>query len=715
MTLNDRQQEAVIHFGTPLLIVAGAGAGKTMVLTHKIRYMVQELGIYPSHILGITFTNKAAREMKERVATLMPGMKEPPFLGTFHSFCNDVLRRDIHHLGRESTFVILDHSDQLRLVKQLLSQNNVDDKKYPPQMVLSIFDRIKTGLTTVQAYGRDSNHDPIIGNLYASYQAQLLSQNAVDFNDLLFLTAQLWHQFPDVLETYQNRYPVIMVDEYQDTNHAQLVLIQLLAKKYHNITVVGDFDQTIYSWRGATIQNILQFETYYPDATTIKLEENYRSTGNILKAANALIENNTQRLDKALWTRNDDGDLLTYYSGSTERDEAYFICREIMKRSQAGVAFHDMSILYRTNSQSRVIEEVLAQMQVPYRVVGGFKFFQRAEIRDIAAYLRLVFNPHDNAAFSRAIAAPSRGVGDTSLDRLSSLSAAEGKSIYTLFQESRLPVGPRQIAAISEFFSLIDRLNTLFSETQADKIGTLIKEIIIQSGYEAYLLSGAIPNGADRLETVMELVNIAHEEELELGEFLTRLSLASDWDEKKENSESVITLMTVHHAKGLEFKTVFLAGLEEGILPHFRSQTDEEIEEERRLCYVGITRGRDHVILTSAQSRLFQGDLRRSAPSRFLRELPPTLIHHVGGRPAPTVIPRFEASATQLAAAQPATPAISYEVGAWVSHPQWGKGQILQVDGAAENAVLHISFSGMSKKLMAKYAPIRLLNTNTSQ
>lgn len=713
MTLNDHQRDAVHHFGTPLLIIAGAGAGKTMVLTHKIRYMVQELGVYPQHILAITFTNKAAREMKDRVSALMPEMTNPPFLGTFHSFCNDVLRREIQHLGRESTFVILDHSDQVRVVKQLLTLQNVDDKKYPPNLVLSMFDRIKTSLTTASGYNRDSQRDPIISGLYGAYQEHLENQNAVDFNDLLFLTVQLWHQFPEILEKYQDRYPVVLVDEYQDTNYAQLVLIQLITKKYRNITVVGDFDQTIYSWRGATVQNILQFEENYPDATVIKLEENFRSTGNILRAANALITNNTQRLEKSLWTRNDDGELLTYYCGSTERDEAFFIGREMIKRSHVGTPFSGMAVLYRTNSQSRVIEEVLAQLEIPYRVIGGFKFFQRAEIRDIASYLRLVFNPHDNAAFSRAISAPSRGVGDTSLDRLAAQSTSEGQSIYSLVQNALLTIGTRQTAIVQEFFALIDRLSVIYQVAPNDKIGTLIREILNQSGYQTHLLSGAVPNGADRLETVMELVNLAHEEELELGEFLTRLSLASDWDQKEESAEAV-TLMTIHHSKGLEFRTVFIAGMEEGLMPHFRSQTDEEIEEERRLCYVAITRGKERVILTGAHSRLFQGDLRKCAPSRFLKELPTHLIQHSGAKsfgPA-SVAPTFHVPSS---APRVTVPSVDYLLGDWVSHPQWGKGQVLNVDGNGENAVLNILFSGMEKKLMAKYAPIRKLAVTASE
>jgi DNA helicase-2/ATP-dependent DNA helicase PcrA len=708
MTLNENQHQAIAHFGTPLLIVAGAGAGKTMVLTHKIRYMVQELGIYPKNILAITFTNKAAKEMKERVHTLMPESVDSPYLGTFHAFCNDVLRRDIHHLGRESTFVILDRNDQVRIVKQLLIQQNVDDKKYPPNLILSHFDQIKSSLTSTSGYGRDQKNDPIIGNLYTAYQEHLLLQNAVDFNDLLFLTVQLWHQFPDVLEKYQDHYPVVLVDEYQDTNHAQWVLVQLIAKKHRNITVVGDFDQTIYSWRGATVQNMLQFESNYPDATVIKLEQNYRSTGNILQAANALIANNTQRRDKALWTENDEGDLLTYYCGSTERDEAFFIGREITKRSHSGTSFGDMAILYRTNSQSRVIEEVLAQLEIPYRVVGGFKFFQRIEVRDIASYLRLIFNPHDNSALARAITAPSRGVGDTSLDKLFEQSSTTGQSIYTLVQTGAVSVGTRQATILRDFFALIDALTQTYERSTQDRIGTLIKEILTSSGYETYLLSGAVPNGAERLETVMELINLSHEEEVDLGEFLSRLSLASDWDEQ-EGASSAVTLMTVHHAKGLEFRTVFLAGLEEGILPHFRSQTEDEIEEERRLCYVGITRGKDQVVLTGAQSRLFQGDLRRCTPSRFLRELPSHLIQHSGAKsvgPA-AAPPTFHVAAS---AAQPTKSIVEYAPGDWVSHPQWGKGQIMTVDGAGENAVLQILFSGSTKKLMAKYAPIRKLS-----
>jgi len=708
MQLNNHQTEAVHHFGSPLLIIAGAGAGKTMVLTHKIKFMITELGIYPDHILAITFTNKAAKEMKERVRSLLPGLTTYPFLGTFHSFCNEVLRKEIQYLGRSQSFIIMDYSDQTRLVKQLLKSLNIDDKKYPPAYVLSQLDRIKNTLTTVSGYERDSKKDPVISNLYHHYQQHLETQNLVDFNDLLFLTVRIWNQFPDILEKYQDQFPVLLVDEYQDTNHAQWVLIQLLAKKFRNICAVGDFDQTIYSWRGASVQNILQFETNYPDATVIKLEENYRSTGTILSAANTLISNNSQRKEKTLWTKNNLGDPVTIFCGTTEREEAFFIGREITKRVQANEKLSNIAILYRTNSQSRVIEEVLTQLQINYRVVGGLKFFQRAEIKDIGSYLRVLYNPHDNAALIRAISVPSRGIGDTSIDRLLTLSTQTGKSIFELHESSQIQLGPRQTLALTSFFDLISDVKKQVDSTPAEKNGLAIRCILEQSGYKDYLLSGAVPNGADKLESIYELINLSNEEELELGEFLGRLSLSSDWDEHADSNEEV-TLMTLHHAKGLEFDIVFLAGLEEGLLPHFRSQSEDEIEEERRLCYVGITRGRRQVILTSAQKRLFHGELKLGTPSRFLKEIPTHLCQQIGIKsinPAPTPVPNFGVNTST----KPVTAGITvYENNDWVSHPQWGKGQIISVDGSAEAAVLTINFSGTNKKLMAKYAPIRKL------
>ncbi len=709
MNLNPQQHEAVHHFGGPLLIIAGAGAGKTMVLTHKIQYMVTELGIYPNSILAITFTNKAAKEMRDRVGRLLNQPKTAPYVSTFHSLCNDILRREFHHFGRPAQFVILDQSDQTRIVKHLLKEADIDDKKYPPALVLSVIDRIKNTLTTVSGYDRDPKRDPVIASLYGMYQQHLETQNALDFNDLLMMTVQLFHQFPDVLDRYQTQFPIIMVDEYQDTNHAQFALVQALAKKFRNITVVGDFDQTIYTWRGASVHNILQFERYYPDATVIKLEENYRSTSTILKAANTLITHNTQRKDKSLWTQNPAGDPIGYYCGGTERDEANFIAREILKLQRTGVALEDVAILYRTNAQSRVLEETMTQFQIPYRMIGGMKYLQRAEIKDISAYLRLVFNPHDNAAFTRAIAVPSRGVGDTSIEKLMILSTQTAKSIYGLWQSDALPVGPRQSAAIGSLFEKIDSWGARFSVLQSEKIGTLIRMILEESGYQAYLASGAIPNGQDRIESIMELITLSNEEDVELGEFLSKLSLSSDWDQAEPDTAGQLTLMTLHHAKGLEFNVVFLAGMEEGLLPHFRSKTDDEIEEERRLCYVGITRGRQRVILTGAQSRLFQGELRTSISSRFLRELPPELIDQLGLK---ILQPRTVAGVSTggpKPAQAPARGLTSYSVGEWVTHGQWGKGQILSMDGTGENAVLHISFSGMVKKLMAKYAPIRKL------
>jgi DNA helicase-2/ATP-dependent DNA helicase PcrA len=732
-TLNPHQREAVFHCAGPLMIVAGAGSGKTMVLTQKIAYLVRELGVYPDHILAITFTNKAAKEMLHRVGPLIEDSRKP-FVGTFHAFCGAVLRRDMGYLGRATSYVILDYADQLKLIKKIAAKFNLDENKYPPAALLSGIDRQKNALVDPEKYPTQGSYDAILGQVYAMYQKELSAQNAVDFNDMIGLTVQLFQDFPEVLERYQDQYPYIMVDEYQDTNDAQHALIHMLAGKYNNLTVVGDFDQTIYSWRGATVRHMLSFEKTYPGATVVKLEQNYRSSGHILKAANGLIQQNTQRREKNLWTEAGDGEHVLYYLAADEREEARYIADTMQAQMKKGTPAQEMAVLYRTNAQSRVLEETFAQRGIPYRLVGGLKFFARAEIKDMLAYLRLVHNPQDYIALSRAISAPSRGVGAASVDKFTEWAQRMALPVHALLDRTDSPLGARFMAGIVQFYRFIFHLKEILdsdvvvssvtetpssseprrvwgpvsTEPKAPRVDFPLARVIrtiLDSGYATYLQKDE--KGADKLENIYELISMT-EEQQSLDAFLETAALATDWDTQEEQPNAV-TFTTVHLAKGLEYDLVVVAGMEEKIFPHYRSLTLEEIEEERRLCYVAITRGRKWVYLTAAKQRLIFGDYSRNAPSRFLDDIPP---EHMS-RSEASKRSIFGSTTTSqprifppVMKANSAMPVQIYVQGESVRHSQWGVGYVKRIEGEGEKAILHVSFGGHMKTLIAKYAPL---------
>jgi len=701
--LNPPQQQAVTHFGGPLLVIAGAGAGKTLVLTQRMLFFITQMGIPGDRILAITFTNKAASEMKERTHAHLTGDTPRPFIGTFHSFCHHVLRRSIGSLGRSTQFTIIDTYDQTKLMKQLIAHHQIDEGKYQPAWVLGIIDRLKNAMVSPESYARDPQMDQVIASLYGAYQAALGAQNAVDFNDLIALTVTLFQRDHTVLSYYQDQYYVMLVDEYQDTNPSQFALLHLLSQKYRNITAVGDFDQSIYSWRGASVHTLLQFETHFPDATVIKLEENYRSTQTILSAANALIAHNTQRKDKTLWTQRDKGDPLPILACDDEWDEAKQVTQRIQRHLKQGRPPQDMAILVRTNAQTRVIEKTLSMNQIPYTVIGGFAFMDRAEIKDIGAYLRCLLNPHDNAAVIRALGAPPRGIGQTSIDKLLAKGIAQGLSICQLMAHENTVLPARQWGILEGFFADLDRWNhTLATHPGPTPIADLIRQIVTDTHYDEAVQKEK--GGADRLEVIDELVNLAKEELTSLEEFISGLSLGGA---KSDTTTAGVSILTLHHAKGLEFPIVFLTGMEQGILPHFRSIRDGDIEEERRLCYVGITRGKEQVTLTHAASRMFQGDKRRSSPSQFLDELPDELVIRPQNREKPITgwPPASERRPRNAPTSAPA-PTTAYALHDRVRHSRWGDGHIVAIHGEGDEAVLTISFGGSIKRLMGKYAPL---------
>ncbi len=696
--LNPEQLEAVTHFGSPLLIVAGAGSGKTTVLTRKIAYMIQELGVTPQNILGITFTNKAAKEMRERVAKLNAS-HAAPFLGTFHAFCVDVLRRDYHHLGRSRSFNIADQQDQTQIIKALIKARNLSENTYSPNAILYRIQDFKNRML-VPGNGEDRH----LVDLFHAYQKQLKDNELVDFNDLINEVVILFQTRPEVLSTYQDYYNFILVDEYQDTNQSQYTLVNLLAKAYQNITVVGDFDQNIYSWRGANIRNMLNFEKDYPTCKTIYLEQNYRSTKRILETANHLIANNQTRKEKNLWTENESGEKIHYIQAPDERAEARHIAKEIITLSKDH-AFSEMVILYRTNAQSRIIEEALVHENIPYQVLGGLKFFARADIKDILSYLRLIHNPQDLIAFRRVANVPTRGIGETSLSKFITFCETQGLTLTEGLAHPELSIPTRAHESLAQFFKLINSLQAHYQATAKDRIAELIQAILSESGY-AQMIKNDIQKGTERLETLSELVTMAREEETELGEYLAKVALVSDLDDTDENPE-VVTLMTMHTAKGLEFEVVFIPGMEEGILPHYKSKLDgNDVEEERRLCYVAITRAKKRAYLLSANQRLIFGELWRNEPSRFLDELPP---EHIEKATQTINMPTWMPSkpSTTFTTSSASTSHFNYTIGESVHHAQWGQGFVQKVDGEGEKMLLVVTFATGTKKLLAKYAPLQ--------
>ncbi len=728
MALNTEQQEAVAHFGTPLLIIAGAGSGKTTVLTHKMVYLIEALGFPAPSILAITFTNKAAKEMNERVHNLLKekGIHETPYISTFHAFCGDVLRHFFNKIGGSNDFIIFDAYDQNKLMKQILKECNLDDKKYPPAKLLGQIEGLKNKLIGFKTYSAQGESDEILAKVYTLYQQRLWQNKAVDFGDMLFWANVIFQHCPDVLSYYQNRFHYVMVDEYQDTNHSQYMLIKQMTAQHHNLCVVGDFDQNIYSWRGANIQNILRFEKDFKDASVIKLEENYRSTGNILKVANHIIQFNKNRRDKNLWTREAEGKPVLWLECQNEYEEGAHILAEIKAHASAGIPYKNHVILFRLNALSRSIEDRLTKEGIPYQLIGATRFFDRKEIKDILGYLRVVHNPHDNLSFARIANVPTRGISQATVETLMARASKEEKSIYDLCKEPIPELGTRAIGALSQFWALIEGLRQEAQSQTQDIVAHMIKAIYQNSGYRQMLEAEESLQSQDRMENIQELMSSAREEELSLGEFLNKMTLSTDMDSKNTDEDTVL-LMSMHSAKGLEFDYVYIIGLEEGILPHYRAfNSQDELEEERRLAYVGITRGKKEVTLSSCRTRTFFGDLKSQIASRFYEELPKENIEE---RQSPSLrttstwkgsgastgisIKDMGRSSTPPPAAESSAEKSLFKQGMQVTHAAWGVGTIVRMDGVGENAILHIAFRGSVKKLIAKYAPVVPVSVET--
>lgn len=725
-TLNDRQCEAVKHTEGPLLITAGAGSGKTKVLTCRIAHLL-ELGVAPYRILAITFTNKAAREMKERVENLVGAEADRIWLSTFHSFCAKLLRFEVDGFhGYTRNFTIYDSSDQLVLVKECLKKLNLDDKQFAPRSVLSTISSAKNVLLDAKAFAQkaDDFYEQKVADVYALYQAKLKENNALDFDDLLFLAVRLLQENEEVREKYQSRFQYILVDEYQDTNHAQYALTKILAARWRNICVVGDADQSIYAWRGADIRNIIDFTHDYPDAASIKLEQNYRSTKTILKAANAVIDNNESRPKKTLWTENPTGNKIIHYQAQTEHDEADYIAGVIYNRHEIShEPYGDMAILFRTNAQSRVLEEKLMRYAIPYTMVGGTKFYDRKEIKDILAYLRLLYNPEDSLSLTRIINVPKRSIGATTLEHVAAYAEEQGISLFeALSSTEELPVTKRAKTSLENFAAMIfDLLNDIEGKDVLSLIETVIKE----TGYGEMLDKEAEhdPQGESRKENVGEFLSVAKDymdsnPEGSLQDFLENVALVSDVDDF-ESSDSKVTLMTLHAAKGLEFPVVFLVGLDEGLFPHSRTLMDpSQVEEERRLAYVGITRAERQLYVTNAVTRTMYGRISAYMPSRFLEEIPPQLMEDYHRKSA---MPQSRSTATvpgrqrvsiltkPVASSLPKKHAVTdtYAKGDKVRHKIWGIGTVLQVIGEGANMQMKIQFPTKGvRQVVVKYAPL---------
>lgn len=724
-TLNDRQCEAVKHTEGPLLITAGAGSGKTKVLTCRIAHLL-ELGVAPYRILAITFTNKAAKEMKERVTNLVGAQADSIWLSTFHSFCAKLLRFEVDGFhGYTRNFTIYDSSDQLVLVKDCLKKLNLDDKQFMPRSVLGTISSAKNVLMNAKAFAAKASdfYEQKVADVYALYQEKLRENNAVDFDDLLFLAVRLLQEKEDVREKYQSRFQYILVDEYQDTNHAQYALTKILAARWRNICVVGDADQSIYAWRGADIRNIIDFTRDYPDAASIKLEQNYRSTKTILHAANAVIDNNESRPKKTLWTENPAGNKIIHYQAQTEHDEADYIAGVIYNRHEIShEPYGDMAILFRTNAQSRVLEEKLMRYAIPYTMVGGTKFYDRKEIKDVLAYLRLLYNPEDSLSLTRIINVPKRNIGATTMEHVAAYAEEQGISLFeALSSTDEIPVTKRARTSLENFAAMIfDLLNDI----EGKDVLSLIETVIKQTGYGDMLDKEAEhdPQGESRKENVGEFLSVAKDymdsnPDGNLQDFLENVALVSDVDDF-ESSDSKVTLMTLHAAKGLEFPVVFLTGLDEGLFPHSRTLLDPvQVEEERRLAYVGITRAERQLYVTNATTRTMYGRISAYMPSRFLAEIPPQLMedyHRKSAMPQSrtTAVPgkqRVSILTKPVASSLPKKHAVTdtFAKGDKVRHKIWGIGTVLDVIGEGPNMQMKIQFPTKGvRQVVVKYAPL---------
>lgn len=732
--LNERQKEAVLATEGPVLVLAGAGSGKTTVLVNRIAYMISEKHIRPWNILAITFTNKAAREMKDRIERLLGDTAKDMWIGTFHSVCVRILRSCIDLLGYSRDFVIYDTADTKTVMKECLRELDIDEKSFPVRNVLSIISNAKNDLMDAATFENVYKSDyrmSIIAKIYYRYQTKLRKNNAVDFDDIILNTVKILSENPDVLSKYQDKFQYILVDEYQDTNNSQYLLINLLAQANRNLCVVGDDDQSIYKFRGANIGNILNFEDDYSDVQKITLDQNYRSTQNILDAANSVISNNKGRMGKSLWTSNGDGNKVFVYTGTNEYDEARYIARQIKKHFDEQGSFSDCAILYRTNAQSRVIEEMLMRESVPYKVLSGLRFYDRKEIKDIIAYLRVVYNPNDDVSLARIINEPKRKIGNATLEKARNIAREKETSLYDVI--SHADDYPEFKTAIKKLLSFSEIIQSLIKLKDTVTIEDLTGRILNDTGYMPALVMEDTTESKTRIENLGEFISVITEFEKNeetgntLGEFLENISLVSDIDGYDENEDSAV-LMTIHSAKGLEFPIVFLSGLEEGLFPGMRSmESDDDIEEERRLCYVAITRAKEQLYITKTISRTIHGKTMPTTASRFFKEIPveyledkttlqpkvAKVMQDLGVRNASA--PKKEVYMTKgfgsSVKSSGSTDYFKFKAGDTVEHRTFGRGEILKATPCGNDCILEIQFESIGfKRLMAAFAKVKKIN-----
>ena len=732
--LNERQKEAVLATEGPVLVLAGAGSGKTTVLVNRIAYMIPEKHIRPWNILAITFTNKAAREMKDRIERLLGDTAKDMWIGTFHSVCVRILRSCIDLLGYSRDFVIYDTADTKTVMKECLRELDIDEKSFPVRNVLSIISNAKNDLMDAATFENVYKSDyrmSIIAKIYYRYQTKLRKNNAVDFDDIILNTVKILSENPDVLSKYQDKFQYILVDEYQDTNNSQYLLINLLAQANRNLCVVGDDDQSIYKFRGANIGNILNFEDDYSDVQKITLDQNYRSTQNILDAANSVISNNKGRMGKSLWTSNGDGNKVFVYTGTNEYDEARYIARQIKKHFDEQGSFSDCAILYRTNAQSRVIEEMLMRESVPYKVLSGLRFYDRKEIKDIIAYLRVVYNPNDDVSLARIINEPKRKIGNATLEKARNIAREKETSLYDVI--SHADDYPEFKTAIKKLLSFSEIIQSLIKLKDTVTIEDLTGRILNDTGYMPELVMEDTTESKTRIENLGEFISVITEFEKNeetgntLGEFLENISLVSDIDGYDENEDSAV-LMTIHSAKGLEFPIVFLSGLEEGLFPGMRSmESDDDIEEERRLCYVAITRAKEQLYITKTISRTIHGKTMPTTASRFFKEIPveyledkttlqpkvAKVMQDLGVRNA--AAPKKEVYMTKgfgsSVKSSGSTDYSKFKAGDAVEHRTFGRGEILKATPCGNDCILEIQFESIGfKRLMAAFAKVKKIN-----
>ena len=704
-SLNPQQRKAAEAVKGSVLVIAGAGSGKTRALTYRIAYMILQ-GIPSEKILAVTFTNKAAGEMKNRVGKILEenGIKvNPPLVATFHSLCVRILRKEIHHLGRENNFVIYDDTDQLIVMKQIFKEMHIEEKEFNPRAILSAISSAKSQMISPEKFSGDSRFGEKVAEIYPKYERKLAENNGLDFDDLLLKVVELWEKFPEILDKYQEKWNFISVDEYQDTNLAQARITNLLAEKYRNLCVIGDPDQSIYSWRGADYRNIVDFKQQYPEAVEIKLEQNYRSSGNILEAANAVIKRNFNREEKNLFTEAEAGEKIFLMELSSERDEAEFIAREIENKvKETNLFYRDFVVLYRTNAQSRVIEEIFLKHGLPHRIVGGVKFYARKEIKDVLSYLRLIQNLRDDISLIRILNIPSRKIGLKTVEVLQNYAAQTKGGLWgSLLAVDSLELPDSKKVVLHDFVRLIEGLR---EANKTEKVAGMIKLVVARCKLKDWWnLEGEV-EGETRFENVMELISVASKyDELEAGislaTFLEEVALLTDADQMQD-SENAITLMSLHSAKGLEFPVVFIAGMEQNIFPHSRVLLNpKELEEERRLFYVGITRAKQQLFLLRANQRMFFGETQLNAASEFLRDLPKHLLAEDSQR---EIRRRGYGNLPLPDENAEISPAENWEVGDTASHPVFGEGEVISVMGG----VIEIRFPVGVKKLALSIAPL---------